>query len=378
MDAFFSSIGWGNFIIVLGVLVFVHELGHYLVARWCGVRVEVFSIGFGPELVGWDDRHKTRWKICALPLGGYVKMFGERKDGGTDQEHSTGELTDEEMRVSFAHKNVWQRFAVVAAGPLANFIFAVFVFGAAAYVNGEFKVLPFPEHGLQEVVSGTPAEEAGLRAGDKIIQIDGNNIQSFDDLVAAVQSSEGRPLSLNIDRNGQSLALMVAPKEVKRRNPSTGDEEIVYQLGVRAPWERLEYSLIESSVFGVTRTWDTVVLIGDMLGKLVTGQGRLDDIGGPIRIAEISKDVGESGALPILGLMALLSVNLGLLNLLPIPVLDGGHLLFYMFEMVLGKPLNARIQEIGLRIGLSLLLCLMIFFTINDIINLFSRKFGID
>ncbi|RED53295.1 RIP metalloprotease RseP [Aestuariispira insulae] len=378
MDGFFATIGWGNFIIVLGVLIFVHEMGHYLVARWCGVRVEVFSIGFGREIFGWTDRSGTRWKVSLLPLGGYVKMFGEGNASVEEEQRENKSLTEQERSVSFAHKNVYQRSAVVAAGPIANFLFAFLVYAAAAYSLGFQKAESLETHGIGEVVANSAAEKAGMQKGDRIVAIDGKPLQDFSGLVEAVRGSEGRALSFLINRDGVELTLFAAPEIKSRINVETGKEEPLYTLGVNRPISQVDVGLGEAIVHGVTRTYEISVHILVSVGQLISGQGNLDEIGGPVKIAEVSSDVGKMGALSVLALMAALSVNLGLLNLFPIPMLDGGHLLFYFFEMVLGKPVNAKIQEIGLRVGVSLLLTLMIFFTINDLINLGKRTFGID
>ena len=378
MDNFFATIGWGNFIIVLGVLVFVHELGHYLVARWCGVRVEVFSVGFGREIFGWTDRTGTRWKISILPLGGYVKMFGEGNAEVEEKQRESRSLSAAEIAVSFAHKNVFQRSAVVAAGPAANFLFAIAVFAVASFFYGA----PVPQNvatdGIGAVSADTPAARAGFLAGDRIVAIDGETITDFADLVTFVQGSEGRSLEFTVMRDGQELLLHAAPELIERLNRRTGKTEPLYTLGVSQTVSHREFGLLESIEYGFDQTVYWSVNILQTVGSLLTGHGSLDEVGGPLKIAEMSSDVGKAGALNMVVFMAVLSINLGLLNLFPIPMLDGGHLVFYFFEMILGKPVDAKIQEIGLRVGVSLLLGLMIFFTINDLINLGKRTLGID
>lgn len=369
MDSFFASIGYGNFVIVLGVLIFVHEMGHYLVARWCGVHVQVFSIGFGPELFGWNDRKGTRWKVSLLPLGGYVKMFGEGSASTEERQRQDSEMEAADKAVSFAHKTVGQRSAIVAAGPIANFVLAIVVFFGLFIGFGKPNYPDFAETGIARVVEESAAEEAGFRVGDRILSVDGRAIETFADLVRIVTESEGRPLDFEIARDGRVMEIVAAARQ---ESVETADGETidVYRLGIGAPGvSYVKLGPIDAAVQSVAYTGTVTVETFKGVVGLISGQGSLDDAGGPVRIAQMSKDVGEIGFIAVLGFVAVLSINLGLLNLFPIPVLDGGHLLFYAFEAVLGRPVDARIQEISLRVGLSLLLAIMILFTANDIMN---------
>lgn len=369
MDSFFASIGYGNFIIVLGVLIFVHEMGHYLVARWCGVKVEVFSIGFGPELFGRTDSAGTRWKVSLFPLGGYVKMFGEGSATVEEHQRHDDSLDEEKRAVSFAHKTVGQRSAIVAAGPLANFLLAVVVFFALFISFGKPNYPDFHESGIARVVEGSAAAEAGFEVGDRILAVNGAEVGAFGDLVRIVTESEGRPLTFDILRDGEPVNITAAPRQ-EQVQTADGKEATVYRLGIGAPGLRYEQlPPVTAAVEAVSYTGTVTVETFKGVIGLISGQGSLDDAGGPVRIAQMSKDVGEIGLVAVLGFVAVLSINLGLLNLFPIPVLDGGHLVFYAFEAVLGRPVDARIQEVSLRIGLSLLLGIMVLFTVNDIMS---------
>ena len=376
MDSFFNSLGYGNFIIVLCVLIFVHELGHYAVAKLCNVRVEVFSIGFGKEIFGWYDKSGTRWKLSLIPLGGYVKMFGERSMPKNDanlqnsQDLANQNLSEDEIKYSFAHKSLSQRSAIVAAGPAANFIFAIVAFAAMFYFAGKPTPPDFMKSGIGRVIAGSAAADAGFMAGDVIIQIDNVNIFTFTDLVKAVSTSRGRELAFNISRNGLLKNIVVSPRKEKIQ---TNDDKMIeiYRLGVGAPMMQFNKLSFGNSISAaISETWEMSILTLESLWDMIIGKIGTENMGGPIKIAQISSDVGSMGGLAILSLMAILSINLGLLNLFPIPMLDGGHLLFYAFEAILRRPLNARVQEIFLRIGLMLLLSLMVFVTINDIITI--------
>ena len=368
IDEVIGSFGYGAVVLVLCVVVFVHELGHYLVARWCGVRVETFSIGFGKELFGWTDRHGTRWKFSLLPLGGYVKMFGEHslpnENGGP------AEMTQEQKAVSFSHKTLAQRSAVVAAGPMANFVFAIFVYAVMLATVGEPKQQDFLEAGIGGVVEDSAAAEAGFQPGDRFLMIDDADIAAFSDLRDAVTQSEGRELQVTVDRDGAVMRIPVTPREVVVDQPD-GTSVSVYQLGVRGPGPVYEpVNAIEIIWKAPAQTWQRTEEILVSLGELVIGNRSTDELGGPILIAVMSNEFAQYGFVALVLFTAFISINLGLINLFPIPVLDGGHLLFYAIEAVRGKPLGERAQEYSLRIGLALLLSLMIFVTVNDLIRL--------
>lgn len=368
MDSFFGSIGYGNFVIVLCVLIFVHELGHYLVAKMCGVRVETFSIGFGKEIFGWNDKSGTRWKLSLIPLGGYVKMYGETQAPG-DESGLDQSLSDDQIKQSFAHKSLAQRSAVVAAGPAANFLFAILALAAMFFFAGKPTPADFMESGIGTVMPGSAAAEAGFEAGDIILRVDDSEITEFSDLVTVVKGSAGRPLDFYILREGLNKNITVSPRKETVEISETETLEI-YRLGVGAPLMTFtELGLIDSLWTGASETWKMSVYTLESVGDMFTGKTGMENMGGPVRIAQMSSDVGDMGSLAVLSFMAILSINLGLLNLFPVPMLDGGHLVFYFFEAVLGRPINAKIQEFFLRIGMALLLFLMVFVTINDIIR---------
>jgi len=364
-----ANFGYGNFILVLSILIFVHEMGHYLVARWCGVRVETFSIGFGKEIFGWTDKTGTRWKISILPLGGYVKMFGEHSvmnEDGTEKRP----MTPNEKKGSFSHKPLAQKAAVVAAGPGANFLFAILVLAVVYAVVGKPDLETPATSTIGSVVENSAAAEAGLLAGDTITSSGDQPISSFDDLRNAVLDSAGEPMALVILRDGIKKSLSVTPR-MSEYETAEGTVEQRFLLGVRPmPPAYRKLGLVDSVGQGIGDTWNMTVMTLDAVGEIIAGDRGTDELGGPVRIAELSNDAAQTGGLAIIGLMVLLSINLGLINLFPIPMLDGGHLLFFAIEAVRGKPVSERIQEFSLRIGLAFILCLMVFVTVNDFVNL--------
>jgi len=354
------------FLLVLTVLVFVHEWGHFWVARRNKVRVEVFSIGFGPELYGWDDKYGTRWKISAIPLGGYVKMFGEGEDEDVDGEPR--ELTDEEKAVSFSFKTIRQRAAIVAAGPIVNFIFAIFAFAVLAGVIGTAT----PLAGAGKVFEGSAAETAGFKPGDRIFSIDGTEIKYFDDLRKIVSKSAGIKLTFQIQRDGNDQTLTAVPK-LKTRKDADGNDVEVGLLGIEWDPTHVEFERqgpIDSLWVGVRRTAYVSINILTYVGDMISGNRNTDDLGGPLRIAQISGKMAQQGPGDLILLMAMLSVNLGLINLFPIPMLDGGHLAFYFIEAIRGRPLGPKAQEYGFRFGLILVMMLVVFVTWNDLVHL--------
>jgi regulator of sigma E protease len=345
------------FLALVTIVVFVHELGHYWVARRNGVRVEVFSIGFGPEILGWTDSQDTRWKIGAIPLGGYVKMFGE-SDAESDTDAPA--LTPEEQDVSFHHKRLGQRVAIVFAGPAVNFIFAVVVLAAlfsAVGVSGLARV--------GSVSAGSAAEGADLRIGDRIVEIDGTSITWFEELRSIVRANPGRRLSFLIQRGDETLSMPISPERV-----TTDDGAEIGRLGVgyQAGYER--QNPLVASWMAVERTANLTAQILVYLGEVIWGSRSTDELGGPIRIAQISGEMAQGGFVQWLYFLAALSVNLGLINLFPIPMLDGGHLAFYAAEAVRGRPLGARAQEYGMRLGLILVILLVIYVTSKDVMRL--------
>lgn len=360
---------WDNvvpFLFVLTVLVFVHELGHFWVARRCGVRVQVFSVGFGPEIIGRTDRHGTRWKISAIPLGGYVKMFGEG-DTIESQDGNERPLTDDEKKVSFVHKPLIQRTAIVAAGPLANFILAILLFALLLGFAGSPRLLPF----VGGVEGGSAAEQAGLQAGDRIIEGAGQEIVWFDDLRRVVAENAGNRIDLVVVRGNQQLLLPVVPR-VQRQTQDDGTVRERGLLGVTADSSQIDYiryNPAEAIWMSVEATYSMSARILVYLGEIIAGSRPADEVGGPIRIAQMSAEVAQGGWVNLVNFMAVLSINLGLINLFPIPMLDGGHLMFFFAEAVRGRPLTPRIQEYGFRFGLILVFLLMIFATWNDLVH---------
>ena len=345
------------FLVVLTVLIFVHELGHYAVARRNGVRIEVFSIGFGPELFGRTDRHGTRWKISALPFGGYVRMFGEG-DGYGDKTPAAV-LTPEEQAVSFSHKRLGQRAAIVAAGPIANYLFAIVALTFLLAVAGN----PMPLAAVGSVVSGSAAERAGLRTGDRIAAIDGTEVMWFEDLRRIVSTSPGRELTLDVDRGGQRLVVKAVPEA----------ENSIGRIGVTpdsAQVAHQRYNPFTATVMAVERTallsWRILVYLGEVVG----GSRGTEELGGPLRIAQMSGEMAQGGWANLLFFMAALSINLGLINLFPIPLLDGGHLAYFAAEAVRGRPLTAKVRDYGFRVGMVLVLLLLVFATWNDLTHL--------
>ena len=350
------------FLAVITVLVFFHELGHYLVARWRGVRVEVFSVGFGPEAFGWTDAAGTRWKLSWIPLGGYVKFFGDAGiTSGLPAEEDS--MTAAERAVSFHHKPLGSRAAIAAAGPAANFVLAVVLLAGLYATVGQ----PFSPAVIDEVQPDTVAAAAGFQSGDRFVEAGGYAIDRFEDLRQIILSNPGREMEFVVLRDGAEVFILATPgtRSVELR---PGEFRDVGYLGVSsAGIEQVRHGPAAAVWYASRQT----VFIAEQtliaVGRMITGRAPADDLRGPIGIAELSGEVARIGFTPLIELMALLSISLGLINLFPIPILDGGHLLFYAFELVRGKPLGQRAQEFGYRIGLTLVLTLMIFATWNDL-----------
>jgi regulator of sigma E protease len=340
------------FLVVLTVLVFVHELGHYLIARAAGVRVDVFSIGFGPELFGFNDRAGTRWRFSAIPLGGYVAMHGEG-DGSEEQDPA----------VSFAHKSVAKRAAVVIAGPAANFIFAIVVLAGLFMTVGQ----PYSVPVVSDVTAGSAAERAGLKAGDTILAIDGAAVQRFEDIQQHVQLNSGTPLDIRIRRDGVEQDVTATPDVVVSKD-TLGNEFSHGLLGIRSGVvDYRRHGPVEAVGQAAQETWGMSKAILVALGQYIAGKRSTQELAGPVGIAQLSGQVAQAGILPVINLMVILSINLGLINLLPVPMLDGGHLVFFGIEALRGKPLGQRVRDFGFRVGFALVLTLMVFATWNDL-----------
>lgn len=360
------------FLFVLTVVVFFHELGHFLVARWCGVRVLVFSVGFGPELFGFNDRHGTRWKLSAIPLGGYVKFFGDENAASVPDAAEAAKMTASEKRESFHHQSVRNRSLIVAAGPIANFILAIVIFTAVFMFYGKQSTTAR----VDSIQAGSAAATAGFQPGDVVTEINGRKIANFSDMQRIVGVNAGQELTVVVERAGNRVALKATPalREIK---DNFGNVHRLGVLGIsrsNAPSEiRTEkVGPVDALVLGADKTWFVVEQTMSYLGRMIAGRESADQLGGPIRIAQVSGQVATLGFGPILDLAAVLSVSIGLLNLFPIPLLDGGHLLFYLIEAVRGRPLSEKAQEVGFRIGLAFVLMLMVFATFNDIIHLWT------
>ncbi|MGI9419292.1 MAG: RIP metalloprotease RseP [Geminicoccaceae bacterium] len=440
------------FLVVLSILVFVHEYGHYIVARWNGVRVDVFSIGFGKELFGYTDSAGTRWKFSLLPLGGYVKMHGDADASSSTIDHDAAVDPD-----SFPAKNVFQRMSIIAAGPLANILFAAVALALLFMIVGR----PFTPATVGNVEEGSPAAaaglmpfdrvvavdgdeidsfemlrsferenagvelkvtverdgqtldlpmtpatvtredtrldqtfeigdlgigppltpadvanvrpdgaaaEAGLQAGDRITAVGGEALVSFEDLQAIVSQSADTDLVFTVERDGQSLEIPITPKSVEITDEETGESRTIGLIGVERPLPPLHrVGPVTALIDGTKETWRLTTLILGAVWQLISGNGSTEDVGGPIRIAQITGELTKDGLFPAVMFTVMLSINLGLINLFPIPVLDGGHLVMLFIELVRGKPLNERSQEIAFRFGLALVLSLMVFATLQDL-----------
>jgi len=362
------------FIAALTIIVFIHELGHFMVARWCGVAVEVFSIGFGREIFGWNDRHGTRWKVCWLPFGGYVKFEGDANPTSFPQEAPGSELT--RTVGNFHGKPVWKRAAVVAAGPFANFILSIVIFASVFAFVG----IQVSEPRVGEVQAGSAAEKAGIKSGDLIAVIDGAKIETFSDIVRSVSFRGGELLNVTINRNGAPINLQVVPGILEESDGFGGTTKRGL-LGISppkvtaaSPPQRL--SIPEAISQGTSETWRIVSVTFKYLGKLVRGQESSKQIGGPVSIAKMAGDAASSGVVRFAIFIAFLSTSVGLINLFPIPMLDGGHLVYYAIETVSGKPLGKQAQEWGFRVGLSLVAMLMAFGFWNDLTRVFAMIVG--
>ena len=375
----FGAVGWGvlgyviPFLFVLTIVVFFHELGHFVVARWCGVKVLTFSIGFGRELLGFNDRHATRWKISAIPLGGYVKFFGDDNAASVPDQSALSSMTEAERQVSFVHQNVAKRSAIVVAGPLANFLLAVAIFASLFMIYGKQSTAAR----VDTIQAGSAAEAAGFKPGDLVLAINGRPVESFSDMQRFVSTSAGETLAILVERGGEQLTLKAMPalKEVK---DSFGNVHRIGVLGISRSLasddlKHQPVAPLKALGLGGQETWFVIERTLSYIGGVFSGREAADQLGGPIRIAQVSGQVASAGFPALMHLAAVLSVSIGLLNLFPVPLLDGGHLLFYAIEAVRGRPLSERAQEMGFRIGLAIVVMLMIFATFNDIVHIASQ-----
>ncbi|WP_327751824.1 RIP metalloprotease RseP [Sphingobium sp. SJ10-10] len=362
------------FVAVIGPLVFVHELGHYLVGRWCGVKAEAFSIGFGPEIAAWVDKRGTRWRIGALPLGGYVRFKGDM-NAASQTDPRWLEMPAAERAQSFPAKPLWQRAAIVAAGPAINFLFAILILATFAFVHGESRTPAV----AGQVQPGSAAAAAGILAGDRIVSLNGREMATFDDIRLFAQIRPGEPVTIVIDRKGKLFEKQGKVGAVQE-DDGFGNKFRIGRLGL-APGEPViePVSLARAPVVAIERTGQIIRTMVETLGQIVGGGRSVKELGGPLKIAEVSGQAATLGIESFVFFMALISINLGFINLLPIPMLDGGHLLFYGVEAIQRRPVSPQVQEWAYRSGLAVLLAMMVLVTFNDLssFGLWDRLSGL-
>lgn len=356
------------FLVVLTVIVFVHEMGHYLVARWNGVAIQTFSLGFGPELIGFTDKKGTRWRIAAIPLGGFVRFVGDMNAASQPDEEFIERAGPELSSQLFANKNVWRRIAVVVAGPAANVLFTLLILYALLLGYGRYTAPAV----LQTITPDSAAAEAGLQPGDKVLSVDGFDVRGFDDFQRLVATAPQRTITIVLDRAGETETVHATPR-IGETKDSFGNTHRIGILGISNTFGPSDYELYRPNpIEAVGMTFEEVRFIIDrtaaFLGDFFVGRGDVEQLGGPVKVAAVSQQVATLGIVPLINLIALLSLNIGLVNLLPIPMLDGGHLVYYLIEAVRGRPLTQRVQEIGFRFGLAIVLTLMVFTLVNDLI----------
>ncbi len=350
------------FLLLLGPLVFVHEFGHYIAGRWFGVKADVFSVGFGREIFGLTDKRGTRWSFAWLPLGGYVKFAGDM-NAGSQPSREWLALPPAERAKTFQSKPLWQRAIIVAAGPAINLLLAVLILGGFAFIDGDRVTPPV----VGKVVANSAAANAGLQPGDRVVGIDGRSFERFDELVLYVTLRPGERVQMDVARGGTTTPVDITFGE-RRERDRFGNDYRLGQLGVMSgAQEIVPVSLLEAPVVGVRKTGEIIRMMVDTLGQIITGRRSVAELGGPLKIAQVSGGALSLGWPEFIGLVALISINLGFVNLLPVPMLDGGHLLFYAIEGVRRKPVGERAQEWAYRGGLAAILALMLVVTVNDL-----------
>jgi regulator of sigma E protease len=354
------------FIVLLTVIVFVHEMGHYLVARFNGVAVQIFSLGFGPEIIGINDRRGTRWRISAIPLGGYVRFVGDMNAASMPDPDAIKDIPVEMRPHLFINKNVWQRIAVVVAGPLANVIFTFVVIYGLIVSYGQYVIPPV----ISGVTPGSVAATAGLAAGDRIVSVDGFAVRGFEDFQRLISTAPERPVTIVLDRAGADSKIVLIPQSATETD-RFGNSHRVGRIGVTRDVGESDVTLYRPGpIEAVGLTVDEIHFIVDrtvaFIGDFFVGRGDVTQLGGPVKVAEVSGQVATLGIVALINLAALLSLNIGIFNLLPVPVLDGGHLLYYIFEAIRGRPLSPKAQEFGYRVGFAIVGALMIFTLLND------------
>jgi regulator of sigma E protease len=353
------------FLAILGIVVFVHEFGHYWVARRCGNKIEVFSIGFGGEIFGWTDKAGTRWKVCWLPLGGYVKMFGDGSPASTPGA-TVHDMTAAEKKIAFYHQHVDRRMAVVVAGPLTNYLFAIVILTLLFMISGQ----PFTVPQVASLTENGAAARAGIKPGDLIVAIDGSSVDRFEDIKRIIALNAGTPVDVDVMRDKKKISFTMTP-EIVTVTDVLGGEHKIGRIGIAS--DKLEYKIqppLEAAHQAVLEAWNLSADTLKAIGQMLIGLRGTEEIGGPLRIAEMSGHVATEGVATLVRFMAIISINLGLINLFPVPLLDGGHLIFYIAERFRGQPLSERIQGVGAQIGLCMVLSLMVFATWNDLVHL--------
>lgn len=358
------------YILILSLLVFIHEMGHYLAGRWSGIRILAFSVGFGPELVGFTDKHGTRWKISAIPLGGYVRFFGDADAASRPDGTMAEELTEEERAQTLNGAKLWKRAVTVAAGPLANFLLAIVIFAGMFATMGK----PVSDPVVADIKPGSAAEAAGIARGDVLVALDGRAIETFDDVVRYITMRPEVPVEVTVRRNGEEIDFPLVPQRAETSD-RFGNKMEVGQIGIITDQQAgnfrvVQLSPVEAVWEGVRQTGHIVTGTFDYIGNMIAGRMNADQLGGPVRVVQASGQMATLGVIALLNLAAVLSVSLGLLNLFPVPVLDGGHLVLYAIEAVRGRPMGQGAQEIAFRIGMAMILSLMVFATWNDISRL--------
>ena len=359
------------FIVLLTVVVFIHEYGHYYFAKLYGVGVTDFSIGFGKEIFGFNDKSGTRWKFCAIPLGGYVKFFGDRNVfSQAEQKELLKQYSKEDQNKLFVTKPIYQRSLVVAAGPIANFVLAIFIFTFIYMFAGK----DFSPAQIQEVQKDSPAYVSGIKSGDVILSINNKKVTSILEVSNFINTSTSDNIGVEVLRNNEKIILSVSPK-MKKGKDSLGNKVNKKIIGIKiAPlnneFNKERLGPVTALLYAVKETWFVIQASLDFVISMFKGEGDTTQLGGPIKIAKITGQVAQHGLIAFLSIMAYISISLGFINLFPIPMLDGGHLMFYAFEKILGKPLTQRTQEGFFRIGLFLLISLMFFTTFNDLKDL--------
>lgn len=349
-------------ILVFGILVFIHEFGHFIFAKLFGVKVLRFSIGFGPVLIS-KKMGETEYALSLIPLGGYVKMYGENPD------EEDAVISDDDAGKAFSNKPVWHRFFIVLAGPLFNYLLAIIIF-SFIFMSGVEKLLPV----IGEVKDGMPAAITGIQPGDKIIEIDGHKVNFWEDIGNYIKSKAGEPVNVKIDRDGNIISLTLVPKKEKVKN-IFGEDKYVGLIGIMPKGDYIEvkYNLFESFVLGFKKTNEVTKLTLLGIVKIIQKVVPADNIGGPIMIFQMASETAKAGFSSLLAFMAVISINLAILNLLPIPVLDGGHLLFYIIEMIIRRPVSLKVRMVAQYIGLALLISLMFFAFYNDITRIIKK-----